>query len=186
MEDFLEKLMGMSFEAISGVEKMPRMAWKALESAKGEQWGVAMDKELARLREKGTWELTEDMPEGHVPIGNRWVFMKKKDEHGNTIQYKARLVAQGFSQKPGTNYSNNSMFAPIIWFESLCTAFRMVVINRWDICQMDVKTAYLNGYLKEEIYILQPTRFDDGTGHVCHLKCSLYGLKQAGNIWNKA
>ena len=85
MEDFLEKLMEMSFEAISGVEKMPRTAWEALESAEGEQWGAAMDEELARLREMGTWELMEDMPEGHEPIGNRWVFTKKKDENGNII-----------------------------------------------------------------------------------------------------
>jgi len=84
MEDFLEKLIEMSFEGISGV-KMLRTAWEALESAEGEQWGTAMDEELARLREMGTWELTEDMPEGHVPISNRWVFTKKKDEHGNTI-----------------------------------------------------------------------------------------------------
>ena len=70
MENFLEKLMEMSFEAISGVEKMLRMAWEALESAEGEQWGAAMDEELARLREMGTCELTENMPEGRVPISN--------------------------------------------------------------------------------------------------------------------
>jgi len=91
--------MEMSFKAISGVEKMPRTAWEvALESAEGKQSGTAMDEELARLREMGTWELMEDMPEGRVPIGNQWVFTKKKDEHGNTIWYMARLVAQGFSQ----------------------------------------------------------------------------------------
>ena len=99
MEDFLEKLTGMSFEAILEVEKMPRTAWEALESAEGEQWGMAMDEELAWLREMGTRELTENMPEGCVPIGNQWVFTKKKDEHGNTIWSKARLIAQGFSQK---------------------------------------------------------------------------------------
>ena len=62
----------------------------------------------------------------------------------------------------------------------------MAVINRWDMCQMDVKTMYLNSYLKEEIYMLQPTRFNDGMGHVCHLKRLLYSLKQTGNVWNKA
>jgi len=186
MEDFLEKLMEMSFEAISGVEKMLRMAWEALESAEGEQWGAAMDEELARLREMGMWELTEDMPEECVPIGNRWVFTKKKDEHGNTIWYKAQLVTQGFSQKPGTDYSNNGMFAPVMRFESLCTAFGMAAINGWDMRQMDVKTAYLNSYLEEEIYMLQHSGFDDGTGCVCRLRRSLYGLKQAGNVWNKA
>ena len=77
--------MEVSFEAVAGVEKVPRTAEEALESSEGEQWSVAMDKELARLKEMGTWELTEDMPEGCEPIGNRWVFTKKKDEHGNII-----------------------------------------------------------------------------------------------------
>jgi len=74
MEDFLEKLMEMSFEVILRVEKMPRTAWEALKSAEGEQWGAAMDEALARLREMETWELTENMPEGWVLIGNHWVF----------------------------------------------------------------------------------------------------------------
>jgi len=177
--------MEMSFEVISGVEKMPRTAWEALESAEGEQWGTAMDEELARLREMGMWELTEDMPEGCVPIGNRWVFTKKKDENGNTIRCKARLITQGFSQKPRTDYSNNGTFAPIMRFESLRTAFGMAAIHRWDMRQMDIKTAYVNGYLEEEIYMVQPLGFDDGTGCVCRLRQSLYGLKQAGNIWNR-
>jgi len=71
-------------------------------------------------------------------------------------------------------------------FESLCTAFGMAAINGWDMRQIDVKTAYLNSYLEEEIYMLQPAGFNDKTGRICHLKRSLYGLKQAGNIWNKA
>ena len=64
MEDFLEKLMEMSFEAVAGVEKMLRTAEEALESSEGEQWSMAMDKELTRLKNMGTWELMEDMPEG--------------------------------------------------------------------------------------------------------------------------
>jgi len=62
----------------------------------------------------------------------------------------------------------------------------MAAINRWKMCQMDVKTAYLNSYLKEEIYMQQPTGFNNTTGRVCWLQWSLYGLKQAGNVWNKA
>jgi len=85
MEDFLEKLMEMSFEMISEVEKMLRTAWEALKSAEREQWGVAMNEELVRLRKIETWEITEDMPEGCKPIGNWWFFTKKKDKHGNTI-----------------------------------------------------------------------------------------------------
>ena len=85
MEDFLEEPMEMSFEAVAGVEKVPRTAEKALKCSEGEQWGAAMDEELARLKEMGTWELTENMPEGHKLIGNQWVFTKKKDKHGNII-----------------------------------------------------------------------------------------------------
>ena len=87
MEDFLEKLMEVSFDVISGVEKMPRTAEEALKSVEGEQWGTAMNEELMRLKEMGTWELTDDMPEEHELIGNRWVFTKKKDKHGNIVQY---------------------------------------------------------------------------------------------------
>ena len=95
--------------------------------------------------------------------------MKKKDEHGNIIHYKAQLITQGFSQKSSTNYSNNGTFVPVMWFESLHTAFSMATNNGWKMHQMDVKTAYLNGYLEKEIYMQQPARFDNKTGHVCQL-----------------
>jgi hypothetical protein len=61
----------------------------------------------------GTWELV-DLPEGRDPIRNRWIFVKKKDENGAIAQYKARLVAQGFTQKPGTDFSNTGTFAPVM------------------------------------------------------------------------
>ena len=111
-----------------------------------------------------------------------------QDEHGNIICYKAQLtgITQGFFQKPNTNYSDNSMFAPVMWFESLCIAFSMAASNRWKMCQLDIKTAYLNGYLKEEIHMQQSGKFDNKTGHICWLRQSLYRLKQAGNVWNKA
>jgi hypothetical protein len=100
------------------------------------------------------------------------------------IEYKARLVAQGFTQKPGTDFSNMGTFAPVMRFETLRTLLALAAVNGWHLCQMDVKEAYLNGRLTEELYMKQPTGFEDGTGRVCRLVKSIYGLKQAGNVWN--
>ena len=126
----------------------------------------------------------EELPEGREAVECKWVFLRKKDENGNIEAYKAWLVAQGFSQKPGTDYSDTGTFAPMMRFETLRTMLALAVINGWDMHQMDVKGAYLNGWLKEEIYMKQLAGFDDGTGRVCLLVRPLYGLKQAGNEWN--
>ncbi|CAA7266308.1 unnamed protein product [Cyclocybe aegerita] len=163
---------------------IPRTVDEALQSPEAFYWEAAMREELATIKKMNTWEET-DLPEGRTAIGSRWVFDKKHDEHGNVIKYKARIVAQGFSQKPGTDYSNDGTFAPVMRFETLRTGLGLAAINGWDLRQFDVKGAYLNGYLEEEIYMRQPPGFDDGTGRVCLLKRSLYGLKQAGNVWNK-
>ena len=79
-----------------------------------------MDVEMNQLNEMRTWK-KEDLPEEQKAIGCRWVFERKKDEHGKIVKYKARLVAQGFSQKPGTNYSDNGTFAPVMCCEILRT-----------------------------------------------------------------
>jgi len=126
----------------------------------------------------------EDLPSDWKTIGCRWVFTKKRDKHGNIIKYKARLVAQGFSQKPGTDYSNDGMFAPVMQFETLQTVLAYSAVHNLKLRQFDVKGAYLHGRLQETIYMCQPPGYEDGTHQVCLLVCSLYGLKQAGNVWN--
>ena len=117
-------------------------------------------------------------------MGCKWVFLRKKDEDRNIESYKAQLVAQGFSQKPGMDYSDTGTFAPVMCFETLRTMLALAVINSCDMRQMDVKGVYLNSWLKEEIYMKQLAGFDDGSGRVCQLVRPLYGLKQAGNEWN--
>jgi len=72
-----------------------------------------MDEEIGTLGKMGTWKL-EDSPTDRKPIGCKWVYLRKRDEKGNIIKYKARLVAQGFSQKPGTDYNNDGIFAPVM------------------------------------------------------------------------
>ena len=116
----------------------------------------------------GSWELAE-LPEGRKPIGCKWVFVKKCDEKGKLIKYKAQLVAQGFSQKPGINFSNDGTFAPVMRFETLRTLLAFAASKKWDIKQLDVKGAYLHGLLKESIFMDQPRGFDDESGHVSKL-----------------
>ena len=116
----------------------------------------------------GTWELA-DLPEGREPIGCKWVFVKKRDEKGKLIKYKVWLIAQGFSQKPGVDFSNDGTFAPVMWFETLHTFLALVASMKWDIKQFDVMDAYLHGLLKESIFMDQPQGFDNRSRHVCKL-----------------
>ena len=188
-DDIFLRMLGINsdeaaFSAALTEPDIPRSVEEALAGPEKEKWEKAMWEELGVIKKMETWEL-KDLPSGRTAIGCKWVFAKKRDEHGNVIKYKARLVAQGFAQKPGTDYSNNGTFAPVMRFESLRTGLALAAVNRWDLRQFDVKGAYLNGYLEEEIYMRQPPGFEDGTERVCLLRRSLYGLKQAGHVWNK-
>ena len=81
------------------------MVKEAIESEEGDKWKKAMDDKIETLNKMGTWTM-EELPEDRKAIGSKWVFVRKRDEGGEVIQWKARLVAQGFSQKPGTDYNN--------------------------------------------------------------------------------
>ncbi|GBE86812.1 hypothetical protein SCP_1000540 [Sparassis crispa] len=130
----------------------------------------------------GTWEL-QDLPKDRNAVGCKWVFQKKTNKEGQVVKYKARLVAQGYSQIPGMDFLET--FAPVVHLESIRAILALAVVNNWEIGQMDVKGAYLNGDLQEEIYMRQPEGFNDGSGHVCRLHKTLYGLKQSGHKWNR-
>ena len=166
------------------VSSMPESVEDARASKEAEEWEKAMKSELDNLKKMETWELTE-LPPGRTAIGSRMVFNKKEDAKRYMREFKACLVAQGFGQKPGVDFSHDGTFAPVMRFETLRTALALSAVNGWKLRQLDVKGAYLNGYLDEEIYMRQPPGFEDGTGRVCRLRRSLYGLKQAGNIWNR-
>ena len=154
-----------------------------IKGPEADQWKEAMDVEMSQLNEMGTWK-KEDLPEEWKAIGCRWVFARKKDKHGKIVKYKACLVAQGFSQKPGTDYSDNGTFAPVMHFKTLRTMLANSAIYNWKLQQFDIKGAYLHRELKEEIYMMQVPGYEDNTNKGYHLLRSLYGLKQAGNVWN--
>jgi hypothetical protein len=111
--------------------------------------------------------------------------VKKHNEKGNLIKYKAQLVAQGFSQKHGIDFSNDGTFALVMRFETLRTFLAFAASMKWDIKQFDVKGTYLHALLQELIFMDQPHGFDDGSGRICKLIRAIYGLQQAGNTWNR-
>ena len=94
-----------------------------------------------------------------------------------------RLVARGFTQQPRMDY--NETYSPIVRLETICAIIAQAVKEDWEIQQMDVKGTYLNGILKEEVYMMQPEGFNDGTWRLCWLIKTLYGLKQLGCKWNE-
>ena len=109
-----------------------------------------------------------------------WVFRNKIDENENIIRNKGRLVAQGYCQEEGIDYEET--FAPVARLEAIRMLLAFVSYKKkFILYQMDVKSAFLNDYIMEEVYVKQPPRFEnfDFPHHVYKLKKALYGLKQA-------
>lgn len=159
----------------------PLTVREALKRPDSHRWQAAIDSEMSSLEKKDTWEKVS-LPQGKHAIDSRFVFKIKQNPDGSVSRYKARLVARGFRQRPGIDFTDT--FAPVIRYESIRTILSIAAKNDWDIVQLDVETAFLNGELFEEIYMKQPEGVDDGSGRVLRLKKGLYGLKQAPLAWN--
>lgn len=158
----------------------PRSFNEAMNSKQREHWKIAMNEELESIKNNGTWTLT-DLPSNRKSIGSKWVFKVKLGENGNVVRYKARLVAQGFTQKFGVDY--DEVFAPVARSTSLRILLSIAGKRNYIAKHFDVKTAFLNGNLDEEIYMRQPPGYKTN-GKVYKLHKSLYGLKQAARVWN--
>ena len=155
---------------------------EALSTPEEKQWENAADDEYRSLLDHDTWELT-DLPEGRKAIGSKWVFKRKLNDKGEVARYKCRLVAQGFAQKEGIDFTET--FAPVAKFGTIRTLLAHGTQRGMHIHQMDVKTAFLHGHLEETIYMKQPEGFEvpGKETMVCKLKRSLYGLKQSSRCW---
>jgi hypothetical protein len=164
--------------------RTPTTYQEAMDSDDAELWREAMDKEMASLSSSNVWKLAE-LPAGRKAVGCKWVFKIKRKADGSVDKYKARLVAQGFSQVEGFDYQET--FSPVVKMTTLRTLVAVSAARGYGLYQSDVTTAFLHSNVEEEIYMKQPPGYivDNERALVCLLLKSLYGLKQAGRNWNK-
>ena len=155
---------------------------EAMNNEHSSEWLDAMKDEMESMNANEVWDLVE-IPKGAKTVGCKWVYKIKRDSKGNIERFKARLVAKGFTQREGIDY--NETFSPVSSKDSFRIIMALVAHYDLELHQMDVKTAFLNGDLYENVYMAQPEGFVvEGKEHLgCKLKKSIYGLKQASRQW---
>ena len=170
----------------AGLDSDPRTYREAMARDDKPLWEASMKEELDSTTSHGVWEL---VPCSQVPVDKRvipskWVFLIKRDESGIPKRHKSRIVAKGFAQRPGIDYTDT--YAPVARMESVRMVLHIGAAMDWDIHQMDIKTAFLHGKLEEEVYMEQPEGCAEKgkENWVCRLKKTLYGLVQSPRMWN--
>ena len=165
------------------VDDTPTSISEAYASPEADYWKDAVRSEMDSIMANGTWEIT-DRPYGCKPLGCKWVFKKKLRPDGTIEKYKARLVAKGYDQQEEEDFFDT--YSPVARLTTIRVLLSLAASHGLLVHQMDVKTAFLNGELKEEIYMQQPDGFviDGQERKVCRLIKSLYGLKQAPKQWH--
>ncbi|GJV63631.1 putative ribonuclease H-like domain-containing protein [Tanacetum coccineum] len=155
---------------------------KVIQALADPNWVEAMQEELLQFRLQKVWTLV-DLPNGKRAIGTKWVFRNKKDERGIVVRNKARLVAQGYTQEEGIDY--DEVFAPVARIEAIRLFLAYASFMGFIVYQMDVKSAFLYGSIKEEVYVCQPLGFEDPQfpDKVYKVEKALYGLHQAPRAW---
>ncbi|KAG7547574.1 Zinc finger CCHC-type superfamily [Arabidopsis suecica] len=147
------------------------------------EWKEACNEEISSITKNRTWDLV-DLPVGAKPIGLKWVFKIKRNSDGSINKHKARLVAKGYVQRHGIDF--DEVFAPVARIETVRFIIALAASNGWEVHHLDVKTAFLHGELKEEVYVSQPEGYvtEGEENKVYRLHKALYGLKQAPRAWN--
>ena len=156
----------------------PKTYMEAIMGPDSEKWLGAMKSEIESMHGNQVWNLVDPI-DGVRPVECKWIFKKKIDMDGNVRIHKARLVAKGFKQIQGVDYDET--FSPVAMLKSIRILLAIATFYDYEIWQMDVKTAFLNGNLSEDVYMIQPEGFVDPTNarKIFELRKSIYGLKQA-------
>ena len=173
-----------NFILLTNMQNEPNTFQEAITSIDKDKWFESMQAEIDELQAQGTYTLV-NLPPGKHALGGRWVYKKKTNSLGQVIKYKSRWVVQGFRQILGLDYLKT--------FSTTCRpeVYRLILIlavnQDWFIGQYDVKNAFVHAKIDREIYVVQPTGFEqDPTLHkVCKLNKALYGLKQSPRLWYK-
>ena len=168
-------------------EVVPNSYSEAIASPQSAQWKAAMETEIDSMKANRVWTLTDrqNLVSGQKVVGNRWIFKTKASADYSSKRYKARLVYKGYRQEEGVDY--HETYAPVASLTTIRLLVAISVMWKTPIHQMDVKTAFLNGDLDEELYMEQPPGYKDPSqpNAVCKLDKSIYGLKQAPLQWYK-
>lgn len=175
----------LTLRSIAGIGKEddPLTFEEAMSSPLKWEWKKAMKEEIDGITEKKVWSLAK-LPPGHKTIGTKWVYHQKNKPDGELERYKARLVAKGFSQRSGVDYGE--VYAPVARYSTLRALLATAAHYSWKLMQLDVRAAFLNGPLAEELYVRQPEGFEEPGREdlVLRLHKALYGLRQAAKAWN--
>lgn len=150
------------------------------EAVRDASWQAAIDSEVSSILKNRTWEVI-DRPSNCTPITAKWIFKLK--QVGDSTKPKARIVARGFQQREGIDF--HDIFAPVVRWSTIRIILALAARNNRDLHQMDVKTAFLNSILNEEVLMEIPEGFPQSGNptKVCKIKCALYGLRQAPKAW---
>jgi hypothetical protein len=147
------------------------------EALQDKNWKSAMDDEFHVLVKNKTWHLIPPQK------GSRWVYKIKRKQVESLDRYKSRLVAKGFKQRYEIDYEDT--FSPLVKAVTIRNILSLVVSRGWTMRQLDVKIAFLHGFLEEEVYMKQPPGYEDQShpNYICKFDKALYGLKQAPRAW---
>ena len=169
--------------ALATAEPEPTLK-EALTGPDAEEWYDALDYEIGQLEKLGAWEIVKPPPRVNI-IPSHYVLVTKRGLNREKLKLRARLVANGQHQKYGLDYSET--FAPTTNMSTIRVILTMAVRQNWEIHQVDIKSAYLNAELHEDIYMRAPPGYlkPEDEGKVLKLRRSLYGLKQAGHEWSE-
>ena len=142
-----------------------------------------MKEEMEAIEKNLTWDLVKP-PENCKPIGVKWIYKVKRNSTGDITRHKAWLVAKGYTQKRGKDF--DEVFSPVARTDSIRILIALAAQLKWDLHHLDVKSTFLNGEIKEEVYVHEPEGFvkKGKEDSVLRLRKALYGLKQAPRAWN--
>ncbi|MCO5608558.1 hypothetical protein L7F22_062769 [Adiantum nelumboides] len=171
-----------NFALMSQIQDTPVEPSSVQEALQHNCWKRAMHAELDAIERNKTWTLVPKPPKRNV-VSTKWIFKTKYKADGSLDKHKTRLMARGFSQRPGVDFDET--YAPTARMTTIRTVLCLAAHFGWAVFQMDVKSAFLNGEMEKEVYVSQPPGFQV-TGkedHVYRLWKALYGLKQAGRQW---
>ena len=163
------------------VDDEPKTYKEALKSKFKDEWIRAMCEEMEAMRVNDVYEEVDESEINKSVVGSKWVYSTKRDENKKIERFKARLVAKGFTQEQGIDF--NETFSPVVNFSTVRTALTLAAWKGYNVVHLDVKSAFLNSGLQEEIYMEPPEGFDS-TGKVWKLKKCIYGLKQSPRCWS--